>query len=103
MNHFAEWELLTISALAAEALARLWEKQWVSQPERFVERFEADTQLRLREHPKERSSLVAHARRLEIGPHRTMHPPRLRREVVDVAPREVAARYCGEIIARLRA
>jgi hypothetical protein len=63
----AKWELETIDALASEDLDRASAREYVQHPERWLERFTADTQRRCLENAKERKRLVRQAERLGIG------------------------------------
>lgn len=104
-DRFAEWEIEVLDALAQESLERLQEKEWVKFPERFKEKCIADLQREMREHPKERSSLMAHARRLNVGPGKLRHPPRLAALGLDdyePASPETAQAHIAGIMDRLR-
>lgn len=104
-ERFAEWELDVMEAIAQESLERMQEREWVRYPDRFKEKCVADLQREFREHPKERSSLMHHARRLEIGPGRIPHPPRLAELGLDdyepCSPEEACVQI-AEIMRRLR-
>lgn len=106
-ERFKDWELEVITALAHESLEKLRAKEWVKFPERFVEKFEHDTQdyLRSKEGRRERSALMAHAKRMNIGPGRQPHLPRVDALHLDdhvVAPVETAQAWTSEIMRRLR-
>lgn len=106
-ERFAEWELEVITALAHESLEKLRTKEWVKFPERFVEKFEHDTQdyLRSKEGQRERSALLAHAKRLNLGPGRQPHLPLvddLHLDDHEIAAPEVREAWSSEIMRRLR-